>query len=179
MNAAIMVTRHRRFVHLAATHENMNADNVDMIPVGILRRDVWTAVNPRLLTMIPLKVIRPKHMSAVFVVEIERQIYSPPFGTLIAILNRNMIQVFGSIMASTACSFFHVLLTMPVLFSARRVMIQYFSCSFRNQAFIGVSGRYKKANIDHVRDIDPIYLCISVKWPCNSLKQELLQDTNQ
>lgn len=135
----------------------MNADNVDMIPVGILRRDVWTAVNPRLFTMIPLKVTRPHNVSALFVVKIERPNYLPPFGTLIAILNKNMIQVFGSIMASTACSFFHVLLTMPVLFSAKRVIMKYFSRSLRNQAFIGVSGRYKKANIDHVRDILPSY----------------------
>lgn len=135
----------------------MNADNVDMIPVGMLRRDVWTAVNPRLLTMIPLKVIRPKEMSVLFYVENRRIVCLPPFGTLIAILNRKMIQVFGSIMASTACSLFHVLLTIPVLFSARRVIIQYFSCSFRNQAFIGVSGRYKKAKIDHVREIDPVH----------------------
>lgn len=58
-NAAIMVTRHRRLVHLAASHENPNADNVDIIPVGMLRRDVWTAENPRLLTMMPLNVIKP------------------------------------------------------------------------------------------------------------------------
>lgn len=149
----------------------MKADNVDMIPVGILRRDVCTAVNPRLLTMIPLKVIKPREMSVVFYEKIKGQSCLPPFGTLMAILNRKMIQVLGSIMASTACSLFHVLLTMPVLFSARRVIIPYFSRSFKNQAFIGVSGRYKKAKIDHAREIDPIYNhCISVIWPWKSFK---------
>lgn len=58
-NAAIMVTRHRRLVHFAAIHEKKKADKVDMMPVGIFSRDVWTAVNPRLSMMIPLKVMRP------------------------------------------------------------------------------------------------------------------------
>lgn len=58
-NAAIIVTRHRRLCHFAAIHENRNADIVDMIPVGMFSREVWTAVKPRLLTMIPLNVMRP------------------------------------------------------------------------------------------------------------------------
>lgn len=57
---AIMVTRHRRPVQRAASQENPNAARVDMIPVGMLRREVLTAENPRLSMIIPLNVVRPK-----------------------------------------------------------------------------------------------------------------------
>jgi hypothetical protein len=44
---------------LAATQENRKADNVDMMPVGMFKSEVVTALKPRLLIMIPLKVIKP------------------------------------------------------------------------------------------------------------------------
>jgi hypothetical protein len=56
-HAAIMVTKHRLFVHLAATQEKRKADIVDMMPVGMFRSEVVTASKPRLLMIIPLKVI--------------------------------------------------------------------------------------------------------------------------
>lgn len=55
----MIVTKHRLFVHLAATHEKRKADNVDMIPVGMFKSEVVTALKPRLLMMIPLNVIKP------------------------------------------------------------------------------------------------------------------------
>lgn len=62
-HAAIIVTRHRRSVHLAASHEKKKAERVDMIPVGMFRSDVFTGENPKLLMIIPLKVVRPKKVS--------------------------------------------------------------------------------------------------------------------
>lgn len=56
---AIIVTRHRRPIQRAASQENTNAARVDIIPVGILRREVLTAEKPRLSIIIPLNVVRP------------------------------------------------------------------------------------------------------------------------
>ena len=61
--AATIVTRHLRSVHFAASHEKKKAEMVDMMPVGMFKRDVLTGENPRLLMMIPLKVVRPETVS--------------------------------------------------------------------------------------------------------------------
>lgn len=60
---AIIVTKHRWFVHFAPIVENTKADNVDMTPVGIESNDAWTDVNPKFFIMIPLKVVRPSQVS--------------------------------------------------------------------------------------------------------------------
>lgn len=58
IQVATIVTRHRLLVQLAAIHEKKNAEIVDMIPVGMFKSEVVTASKPRLLMIIPLKVIK-------------------------------------------------------------------------------------------------------------------------
>jgi hypothetical protein len=135
---ASMVTRHRRFSHFAAIHEKTNAESVDMTPVGIFSKDVLTGEKPRLLIMIPLKVV------------------SPPLGMLMAMLKRKRIHVLGSMTASNAWSHFHCRFVIPVLFSARRWMAWYFSRSVRKKAFMGESGRKMKAMNDQIAETEPI-----------------------
>lgn len=79
-----MVTRERRFVHFAAIQENTKAERVDMTPVGIFNKEVITGVKPRLLIIIPLKVVRP------------------PLGMFMAMLKKKRTHVLGSITASRA-----------------------------------------------------------------------------
>jgi hypothetical protein len=54
-----MQTRHRRLVHFAAKREKQIEHIVDITPVGIARREDSAGVKPRLLMMIPLKVMSP------------------------------------------------------------------------------------------------------------------------
>lgn len=54
-----MQTRHLRFVHFAARREKLIDAMVDMTPVGMARRDDSNGSKPRLLMMMPLKVMSP------------------------------------------------------------------------------------------------------------------------
>jgi hypothetical protein len=56
---AIIQTRHRRFFHFAAKREKQIEHTVDITPVGMARREDSRAVNPKLLMIIPLKVMSP------------------------------------------------------------------------------------------------------------------------
>src|SRR5262245_11215065 len=60
--AARIVTRQRWLTHFAAIIENRTADKVDIIPVGMFKRELSIAEKPKLLIMIPPKVVRPSKM---------------------------------------------------------------------------------------------------------------------
>lgn len=135
---ASIVTRHRLFTHFAASQEKINADSVDMTPVGIFSKEVFTGEKPRLLIMIPLKVRRP------------------PLGMFMAMLKKNRIQVLGSMIASDAWSHFHLWLVIPVLFEARRCTAWYFSRGVRKKAFMGDEGRRMNAMMDHRVETEPV-----------------------
>jgi hypothetical protein len=72
---ASMVTRHRRFSHLAEIREKTNAAMVDTTPFGIVKREASTPEYPRLEMMMPPNVSRP------------------PLGMLIAMLKKKISQV--------------------------------------------------------------------------------------
>ena len=60
-------------VHLAAMVENTKADKVDITPVGIFKRELSTAENPKPLMTSPPNVVKPVGMLIVSLTEISER----------------------------------------------------------------------------------------------------------